>query len=172
MSNTPQLNTTPLTSLLSLEWYTQSTIPGAQGTCPLEVIGKLLHRVKAYPAKRRFLATLGLSLVTSAGFVLAFIVLDRPDDPWRAMVVGGAALMVAPILAGWLSPHPNFVAFFPASMLVGLYVATAIHGSRWHDSDPYLFPVLLTIIYGGWASATFFGGWLAHKALSRLTERR
>ena len=41
----------------------------------------MLHRVKVYPAKRRFLATLGLSLATSVGFVLSFTVLDRPDDP-------------------------------------------------------------------------------------------
>ena len=88
------------------------------------------------------------------------------------MMVGGAALVVAPILAGWLSPHPSYVAFFPASMLVGLSVEEAIHGSVAYDSEPLLFIPLLTIIYGGWASATFFGGWLAHKALSRLTERR
>ena len=80
--------------------------------------------------------------------------------------------MVPPFLAGWLSPHPSYVAFFPTSLLVGLSVTTAIHGSQWHDSDPYLFIVLLTIIYGGWASATFFGGWLAHRALSHLTGRR
>ena len=60
----------------------------------------MLHRVKVYPAKRRFLATLGLSLATSVGFVLAFTVLDRPDDPWRAMVVGITALVVPPFLAG------------------------------------------------------------------------
>lgn len=132
----------------------------------------MLHRAKAYPAKRRFLATLGLSLVTSAGFVLAFTILDGPDDPWRAMVVGGTALMVPPFLAGWLSPHPSYVAFFPTSLLVGMSVETAIHGSISYDSEPLFFIPLLTIIYGGWASATFFGGWLAHSALSRLTERR
>ena len=132
----------------------------------------MLHWVKVYPAKRRFLATLGLSLATSVGFVLAFTVLDRPDDPWRAMVVGITALVDPPFLAGWLSPHPSYVAFFPASMLVGLSVETAIHGSLSYDSDPYYFIALLTIIYGGWASATFLGGWMAHRVLSHLKERR
>ena len=132
----------------------------------------MLHRIKVYPAKRQFLATLGLSLVTSVGFVLAFTVLDRPDDPWHAMVVGGTALVFPPFLAGWISPHPSYVAFFPASMLVGLSVETAIHGSLSYDSDPYYFIALLTIIYGGWASATFLGGWIAHSVLSHLKERR
>ena len=132
----------------------------------------MLHRAKAYPAKRRFLATLGLSLVTSAGFVLSFTVLDAPDDAWRATVVGITALMVPPFLAGWLSPHPSYVAFFPTSLLVGLTVAEAIYGSVAYESEPFFFIPLLTIMYGGWASATFFGGWLAHRALSRLTERR
>ena len=133
---------------------------------------KLLHRVKVYPAKRRFLATLGLSLVTSVGFVLAFAVLDAPDDPWRAAVVGVTALTVPPFLAGWLSPQSRCVAFFPATLLVGLSVEEAIHGSMSYDSEPLLFIPLLTIIYGGWASVTFVGEWLAHSALSRLTERR
>ena len=132
----------------------------------------MLHRVKVYPGKRQFLATLGLSLVTSVGFVLAFTVLDRPDDPWRAMVVGGTALMVPPFFAGWISPHPSYVAFFPASMLVGLSVETVIQGQAAYDSEPLLFIPLLTIIYGGWASITFFGGWLTHSALSRLIKCR
>ena len=63
----------------------------------------MLHRAKAYPAKRRFLATLGLSLVTSAGFVLSFTVLDAPDDLWRAMVVGITALMVPHVPLCWLA---------------------------------------------------------------------
>ena len=134
--------------------------------------GKLLHKVKVYPAKRRFLATLGLSLVTSVGFVLAFTVLTGPYDLWLNIVVAVTALVVSPFLAGWLSPHPRYVAFFPASMLVGLSVEEAIHGSISYDSEPLFFIPLLTIMYGGWASATFFGGWLARKALSRLTERR
>ena len=79
--------------------------------------------------------------------------------------------MVPPFLAGWLSPHPSYVAFFPTSLLVGLTVAEAIYGSVAYES-PFFFIPLLTIMYGGWASATFFGGWLAHRALSRLTERR
>ena len=137
-----------------------------------EATGKLLHRIKVYPAKRRFLAMLGLSLVTSVCFVLAFTALDRPDDPWRAMAVGVTALVIPPFLAGWLSPHPRYVAFFPASMLVGLSVETAIYGSLSYDTEPYWFIPLLTIIYGGWASATFFGGRLAHSAFYRLRERR
>ena len=135
-------------------------------------IGKLPHQVEVHPTRRRFLATLGLSLVTSVGFVLAFAVLDRPDSPWLATVVLVTSLVVSPFLAGWLSPHPRYVAFFPASLLVGLSVEEAIHGSISYDSEPLLFIPLLTIIYGGWASVTFFGGWLAHKALSRLTDRR
>lgn len=132
----------------------------------------MLHRVKVYLAKRHFLTTLGLSLVTSVGVVLAFTALGEPDDLWPGIVVGVTALVVSPFLAGWLSPHLRYVAFFPASMLVGLSVATATHGSQWHDSDPYLFSIMLTIIYGGWASATFLGGWLTHKAFSRLKAHR
>ena len=132
----------------------------------------MLRRVKVFPAKRRFLATFGLSLVTSIGLVLSFTILDRPDDPWRAMVVGVASLMVPPFLAGWLSLNPKYVAFFPASLLLGFSVETVIHGSLSYDSEPFWFIPLLTIMYGGWASITFFGGWLAHSAFSRLTERQ
>ncbi len=132
----------------------------------------MLHRVKVYPAKRRFLATLGLTLVSGVGFVLAVTVLERPDDTWRAMVTGVIALMVAPFLAGWLSPHPSYVAFFPISLFVGLSVETAIHGPLTIDSDNFWFIVALTTIYGGLASVTFLGGWLTHYGLSRLAERR
>ena len=88
------------------------------------------------------------------------------------MVVGGTALVVPPFLAGWLSPHPSYVAFFPASMLVGLSVETAIYGQASYDSEPLFFVPLLTILYGGLATATFFGGWMAHSVLSHLKERR
>ena len=132
----------------------------------------LVHRVMVDPAKRRFLATLSLSLVASVGFVLSFGVLDAPDDPWRAMVVAVTALTVPPFLAGWLSRHPSYVAFFPTSLLVGLSVEEAIHGSVSYDSEPLLFIPSLTIIYGGWASVTFFGGRLARSALSHLAKRR
>lgn len=130
----------------------------------------MLHRIKVYPARLRLLATLGLSLVTSVGVVLAFAV--SPDDTWRGMMVLATALAVAPFIAGWISPHPSHAAFFPASLLVGLSVETVIHGSISYDSEPLLFIPLLTIIYGGLASITFLGGWLAHRALSHLTERR
>ena len=132
----------------------------------------MLHRAKAYPAKRRFLATLGLSLVTSAGFVLSFTVLDAPDDAWRATVVGITALMVPPFLAGWLSPHPSYVAFFPTSLLVGLTVAEAIYGSVAYESEPFFFIPLLTIMYGaGHQQRSSAGGWLIEPS-PRLTERR
>ena len=133
----------------------------------------MLHRIKVYPAKRQFLATLGLSLVTSVGFVLAFGVLDTPDVPWHALVVWVAALVVPPFLAGWLSPRLSYVAFFPASLLVGLTVAeTVTHRPVSYDSDPFFFIPLLTIIYGGWASVTFFGGWMAHSVISHLKDRK
>ena len=117
--------------------------------------------------KSRFTATLGLSLVTGAGMALAFTVL-ADIGAWRAILAVVIALVVSPVIAGWLSSEVKYVAFFPVSVLGSFSIAAAIFRPLSYDTEPIAFVILLTVIYGGMASLAFVAGWMARHFIRRL----
>ncbi len=72
--------------------------------------------------KGHFMASLGLTAVTGAGFGLAFTVLDNASL-WLAVLVLVIALGVSPLVTGWLSPELKHVLLFPISVMGGISVA-------------------------------------------------
>ena len=121
--------------------------------------------------KGDFLVTAGFAAIAGAGLASIFTVFANPST-WYFVLVAAITLGVYPLLAGWLSPPLRNVALFPISVLFGLSVASAIDGPLSSDSHPIWFIFVLTIFYGGGASAAFCVGWITRQYLLRLRGHR
>ena len=121
--------------------------------------------------KGDFLVTAGFAAIAGAGVASNFTVFDTAS-PWYLVLVAVITLGAYPLLAGWLSPPLRNVALFPISVLFALSVAWAIGGPLFSDSHPIWVIFVLTIFYGGGASAAFCVGWIARQYLLRLRGHR
>ena len=121
--------------------------------------------------KGDFLVTAGFAAIAGAGVASSFTVFDNAST-WYLVLVAVITLGAYPLLAGWLSPSLRDVALFPISILFGLSAAWAIDGPLSSDSHPIWFIFVLTIVYGGGASAAFCVGWIARQYLLRLRGNR
>ena len=121
--------------------------------------------------KGDFLVTAGFAAIAGAGVASSFTVFAN-SSTWYLVLVAVITLGVYPPLAGWLSPPHRNVALFPISVLFGLSVAWAIGGPLFSDSHPIWVIFVLTIFYGGGASAAFCVGWIARQYLLRLQGHR
>ena len=121
--------------------------------------------------KGDFLVTAGFAAIAGAGVASSFTVFAN-SSTWYLVLVAVITLGVYPPLAGWLSPPLRNVALFPISVLFGLSVAWAIGGPLFSDSHPIWVIFVLTIFYGGGASAAFCVGWIARQYLLRLQGHR
>ena len=118
--------------------------------------------------KSHFMLTLGLSVVTGAGLGLSLTVLNGND--WLSVLAAGVAVVLSPLLAGWLSPQLRFAVLFPISILGGLYIAPTIFEPFSPDQDAVSMVFFLIIPLGGVASAAFLAGWLARQYLRRRVD--
>ena len=109
-----------------------------------------------------------LAPIMGAGFAASFIANDLPFGAWLYVPVAIVLLGAIPFLAGWLSPRLNNIVLFPASVLASLSVGFAVYGVD-ADVEPIAYTVLLTLIYGGLASAGFYVGWVlrGHEFINR-----
>ena len=121
--------------------------------------------------KGDFLVTAGFAAVAGAGVASSFTVFDNAST-WYLVLVAVVTVGAYPILAGSLSPSLRNVALFPISVLFGLSVAWAIGGPLFSDSHPIWVIFVLTIFYGGGASAAFCVGWIARQYLLLLQGHR
>ena len=121
--------------------------------------------------KGDFLVTAGFAVIAGAGVALGLTVLDSTTSTWSLVLVA-AVTLVSPVFAGWLSPELKQAWFFPIGVLASLSVATAIYGPLSSDSEPIGFVIVLTLIYGGGASAAFCVAWIARQYLRRLRGHR
>lgn len=111
------------------------------------------------------------ALITGAGIALDFTVLDR-SGTWIQVLVAVVALGVIPILAGWLAPRLYGAAIFgaalfPLSTFLSLSVALRVFGADTYDVEPFPFTIVLSAIYGGFASVAFIAGWAARMVCGR-----
>ena len=121
--------------------------------------------------KGDFLVTAGFAAIAGAGAALSFTVFAN-SSTWYLVLVAVITVGVYPLLAGWLSPSLRDVALFPISVLFALSVAWAVGGPLFSDSHPIWVIFVLTIFYGGGASAAFCVGWIARQYLLRLQGNR
>ena len=121
--------------------------------------------------KGDFLVTAGFAAIAGAGVASSFTVFDN-SSTWYLVLVAVITLGVYPLLAGSLSPPLRNVALFPISVLFALSVAWAIGGPLFSDSHPIWVIFVLTIFYGGGASAAFCVGWIARQYLLWLRGHR
>ena len=119
--------------------------------------------------KGDFLVTAGFAAIAGAGVASSFTVFAN-SSTWYLVLVAVITLGVYPPLAGWLSPPLRNVALFPISVLFALSVA--IGGPLFSDSHPIWVIFVLTIFYGGGASAAFCVGWIARQYLLLLQGHR
>ena len=117
------------------------------------------------------MVTAGFAVIAGAGVALGFTVFAN-SSTWYLVLVAVITLGVYPPLAGWLSPPLRNVALFPISVLFALSVAWAIGGPLFSDSHPIWVIFVLTIFYGGGASAAFCVAWIARQYLLRLQGHR
>ena len=102
--------------------------------------------------------TIGLLLLSGAAIALVFTFLEN-SETWLQILVAVMAVG-APLAAGWLSPRLKYVLLPPFVLLACLPVAFVLYGRTYWDSDPIVFTISLSVIYGVLTSVVFAAGWM------------
>ena len=102
--------------------------------------------------------TIGLLLLSGAAIALVFTFLENSETWLQILVVVMA--VGATLAAGWLSPRLKYVLLPPFVLLACLPVAFVLYGRTYWDSDPIVFTISLSVIYGVLTSVVFAAGWM------------
>ena len=112
--------------------------------------------------------TIGLLLLNGVGIALGFTLLEN-SETWLQVLVAAMALGT-PFIAGWVSPRLTYAVLPPLVLLVCLSVAFTLYGRSYWDSEPIVFTILLSVIYGGLASIVFAAGWVMRRVVRRIRK--
>ena len=114
-------------------------------------------------------AMIVLLLLGGMGIALPFTLLED-SEAWLVILVMGMA-GGGFFVAGCFSRRLMNAVFCPVVVLGSLLVAFTVYDEVYFDTEPALFAVILSVMYGGLASVIFAAGWLARWAVCQIRSR-
>ena len=113
--------------------------------------------------------TIVFLLLGGVGIALNLTLLEGAETRLQILVAGMTAASF--FIAGFISPRLLGALFCPAVMLVSLAVAFTVYDEGYYDTEPLIFAVILSVIYGALASVIFAAGWLVRRAVCQIRTR-
>ena len=110
-----------------------------------------------------------LLLLGGMGIALLFT-LVADSETWFQILVS-VMVVGAFLTSGFFSPRLMNALFCPAVILVSLAVAFTVYDEGYYDTEPLIFAVILSVIYGALASVIFAAGWLVRWAVCQIRTR-
>lgn len=109
---------------------------------------------------------IALLLLGGVAIALGFTLL-QDSETWLVILVMGMA-GGGFFIAGCFSRRLMNAAFCPVVVLGSLLVAFTVYDEAYYDTEPVVFAVILSVMYGGLGSILFMAGWLVRRAVRSI----